>query len=473
MARLGAVVVGVAIALLVCAAGASAATVEVKKIYDKAAYTGDRILLRAAPGEANDVTVAQETLNTVTVADRVPLRPGAGCEAVSALLARCTTEHTTVSLYASLADGDDTLRAADMDASFAKLLGGPGDDHLVGPANSMQTLFDGGPGDDRMEGGQGGDLFREGAKRNGSDTFAGGSPLTSEPYIFDDEVDYSHRRRALSVSMDGRHNDGEKGEHDLIGTDIEHVVGGSGADRMIGNGSSNSLDGGRGRDVVRGGSGDDEVIGDQYIIHPARGQGDVIFGGPGDDRLAGGRGDDRMDGGTGHDSFVTGENHDRVDADDGTLDAILCGTGRDRIRHDGADWVASNCGRQRGPIPAHVQPLVWTDGGDRLFLAVGCPFRKGRNCDAYATLELAGQTFRSRSFTLFPGGYGFLMLPLGTRTTEHPDPALDGGVLTLSSTDARGQVTTESWPLSAVHRDPSEVPAFVPLLTPPFLTPFP
>jgi hypothetical protein len=180
-----------------------------------------------------------------------------------------------------------------------------------------------------------------------------------------------------------------------------------------------------------------------------------------------------MDGGTGHDSFVTGEDHDRVDADDGILDAILCDTGRDRIRHDGADWVASNCGRQGGPIPAHVVPLLWTDGGDRLFLGVGCPFRPGRICTADATLELAGQSFHSRPFTLFPGWYGFLMLPLGTRTTEHPDPPLDGGVLTLRSTGARGQVTTKSWPLSAVHRDPSEVPAFVPLVTPPFLTPYP
>jgi RTX calcium-binding nonapeptide repeat (4 copies) len=337
----------------------------------------------------------------------------------------------------------------------------------------LQTLFDGGPGDDRMEGGHGGDLFREGAKRNGADTFVGGSPVDPLPYLSDDEVDYGHRRHALSVSMDGRPNDGEKGEHDLIGPDIERVVGGSGADRMIGNGGYNSFDGGRGRDVLRGGSSDDDLIGDEYLSRPSKGQGDVIFGGPGDDRLQGGRGDDRMVGGTGHDSFVTGADHDRVDADDGTLDAILCDTGRDRIRHDGSDWVASNCGRQGGPIPAHVVPLLWTDGGDRLFLGVGCPFRQGRTCKAYATLELAGQSFRSRPFTLFPGWYGFLMLPLGTRTTEHPDPPLDGAVLTLTSTGAQGQVTTKSWPLSAVHRDPSEVPAFVPLVTPPFLTPFP
>jgi hypothetical protein len=365
------------------------------------------------------------------------------------------------------------LRAVDMDASFAKLLGGPGDDHLVGPANSFGTLFDGGPGDDLMEGGHKADTFREGAERNGADTFIGGSPVDARPYLFDDQVDYSHRRHALSVSMDGRHNDGEKGEHDLVTTDIERVVGGSGADRMVGNGGSNSFDGARGRDVLRGGSGSDVLIGDEYERRPSRGQGDAIFGGPGDDRLQGGRGDDRMDGGAGHDSFVTGEDHDRVQADDGALDAILCDTGRDRIRHDRADFIASNCGRQGGPIPAHVVPLLWTDGGDRLFLAVGCPFRKGRNCNAYATLELAGQSFRSRPFTLFPGSYGFLMLALGTRTTEHPDPPLDGAVLTLTSTVAGGRVTTRSWPLSAVHRDPGAVPAFLPLLTPPFITPFP
>jgi hemolysin type calcium-binding protein len=465
----------VAIALLVCAGGAGAATVEVKQISYHGAVEYEQVVLRAPPGEANDVTIAHETPNTVTVTDRVPLQPGTGCAAVSALVARCSGQYEQpLSLKASLSDGDDALSAADMDGYNVQLSGGPGDDHIVGPADAPgSTVFSGGPGDDVMEGGHGWDIFREGAKPNGADTFAGGSPVDSIPYVSDDEVDYSDRRHDLRVSIDGRHNDGEKGEHDLIGSDIERVLGGSGADRMIGNGGDNQFDGGPGSDVLRGGSGDDHLVGDQHHIRRPKREGDAIVGGPGDDVLQGGVGDDRISGGAGRDSFVTGEGHDRVGAADGTFDAILCDTGRDRVRHDGADWIASDCGRQRGPIPAHVVPLVWTDGGDRLFLGVGCPFRKGRNCNAYATVELGGQSFRSRPFTLFPGWYGFLMVSLGTRTTEHPDPPLDGGVLTLTSTGAQGRIASKSWPLSAVHRDPSEVPEFVPLVTPPFLTPFP
>jgi Ca2+-binding RTX toxin-like protein len=474
MARFAVPLLALTILSGIAAIGASAATVQVTRLSSHGATTGYRIDLRAAPGEANDVTISQETPTTLTIGDRVPLTPGTDCEVLSTLLARCTIQVVgETSFDAWLGDGDDSLDAADADLNFARLLGGPGDDAIAGPLDAIQTIFDGGPGDDLLEGGHGPDLFREGSRRNGSDTFEGGSPTDPSALISDDEVNYGKRRHSLSLSPDGRANDGERGEYDRIGTDVERVVAGSGADRMTGNGSDNSFNGGPGRDVLRGGSGDDELIGDQQIARSRKRQGDVIVGGPGDDRLQGGRGGDRMKGGSGHDSFLTGEDHDRVDAGDGTFDAILCNSGRDRIRHDGADWVASNCGRQRGPLPAHVVPLLWTDGGDRLFLGVGCPFHKGRNCGAYATLELAGQSFRSRPFTLFPGWYGYLMLGLGTRTAEHPDPPLDGAVLTLSSTDARGQVTTQSWPLSAVHRDPYEVPSFLPLVTPPFLTPFP
>jgi RTX calcium-binding nonapeptide repeat (4 copies) len=467
MLRLGVVLLAIATSLLVGATGALAATIQVDHLYDKAAYTGDRIVVRAAPGEANDLTVAQETRDTITASDRVPLEPGPGCEAVSATGARCTVRgDISFELHASLGDGDDSLHAADLDAFSAKLLGGPGDDDLVGPANSYNTPFSGGPGDDRLEGGHGWDIFREGAKRNGSDTFVGGAPVDPTPYLAEDEVDYSDRRHALNVSIDGRRNDGERRERDLIGADVERVLAGAGADRMIGNGGPNDFDGGAGRDLLRGGSGDDHLIGDQYLRHGSRNQRDAISGGPGDDRLEGGRGGDQMSGGAGHDSLLTGEGHDRADADDGSLDAILCGPDRDRVRHDASDFVASNCGPQRGRVPDHVVPLLWTDGGDRLTLALGCPDRGARTCTADVTLDVAGQSFGPKSISLFPGEYRYLWLLLGSRTAEHPDPPLDGAVLTISSTDSHGHVATVPVPLSAVHRDPSFVPAFLPLLLP-------
>jgi RTX calcium-binding nonapeptide repeat (4 copies) len=433
----------------ILAGGASAATVSVEPVSEKGVSVADRLILRAAPGEDNSLVVMPEAAGVYTVADRVPLTAGARCQPISGLQARCTGRPDEFWLRADLGDGDDYLDAAGFDANSARLLGGRGDDHIVGPVESLGTTFVGGPGDDRMEGGSGWDVFQEGAKRNGADTFIGGSSADPRPFAAEDTVDYSHRRHALSVTMDGRRNDGEKGELDRIASDMELVLAGTGDDRMIGNGRVNEFDGGAGHDVLRGGSGDDYLVGDQYALRSPNGQGDVLVGGPGADRLDGGRGDDRLNGGAGPDSLISGSENDLIDADDGALDAILCGPGRDRIRHDGADFMDRDCGRRHGPIPAHVVPLAWSAGGDLMFLALGCPYRPGRSCTSEAKLELAGQTFGPKPFTLESGRYGFLALPV--------DLPLDGGVLTIGS---------ETMPLTAFHRDYDGVPFFLPPVVP-------
>ena len=59
---------------------AVAATVKVEPRYEKAAYVGDRLSFQARAGETNDVTMVRQG-STVTVTDRVPVEPGAECEA--------------------------------------------------------------------------------------------------------------------------------------------------------------------------------------------------------------------------------------------------------------------------------------------------------------------------------------------------------------------------------------------------------
>src|SRR5262249_40134023 len=83
--------------------------------------------------------------------------------------------------------------------------------------------------------------------RGGADTLTGGDGI--------DVADYSRRTAPVSLTLDGQANDGEAGEHDMIGSDIEDLVGGDGADTLSGNADDNVLDGGLGADVMNGGGG--------------------------------------------------------------------------------------------------------------------------------------------------------------------------------------------------------------------------
>lgn len=176
VARVSIVLFGLAIGLVTWASDAAAATVEVRAIYQKANHTSDGVYLRAAPGEVNDVTIAQAGPNTIAIADSVPLEAGPGCTSRSTFEALCTTTPgVSVLIDVRLRDGDDGVRAAGVEAFPAKLFGGPGDDHLVGLTSGL-TRFSGGRGDDLMEGGPWGDTFLEDDRRDGSDTMLGGSP---------------------------------------------------------------------------------------------------------------------------------------------------------------------------------------------------------------------------------------------------------------------------------------------------------
>ena len=444
---------------------AMAATVKVEPRYEKAAYVGDRLSFQAKPGEANDVTMVRQG-STVTVTDRVALDPGTGCEARSPYEVGCTVADLGLILAVRLEDGDDQASLAGVDAIVAKLVGGAGDDHLVG-LSGWQTWFSGGPGNDLMQGGAGDDLFKEDAGRNGSDTMIGGSPVDPPPILSDDTVDYGLRRRPIHVTLDGARNDGERGERDRIGTDVERVVTGAAADVLWGNGAANQFVGGAGPDLISGGGGDDYLVGDEYLVkRSGRHEGDLIKAGRGDDRIEGGLGADRVVGGPGHDSIVAAQGADRLLTRDGVLDAVLCGTERDRVLHDGSDFLADDCERQGAHIPARVVPVFWADGGDRLFLVLGCPFHRGVTCQAETTFEVAGQAFGPRTFSLAPGRYAWLLMDLGERTRENREPPLDDGVVVLTSADAGGRVATVRVPLSELHRDPTEVSFFLPPVVP-------
>jgi Ca2+-binding RTX toxin-like protein len=133
-----------------------------------------------------------------------------------------------------------------------KLIGNAGNDTLIGLA-----------GDDTMDGGAGADVFQGG---DGADT-----------------ADYSTRTDNLVITLDDVANDGaaatkkKAAEKDDVKSDIENVLGGKGSDRITGSAFANVLIGNAGNDIVRGGGGNDRVTGGAGV--------DQLFGDDGDDTI--------------------------------------------------------------------------------------------------------------------------------------------------------------------------------------------
>jgi Ca2+-binding RTX toxin-like protein len=157
-------------------------------------------------------------------------------------------------------EGDDTLIAG---PNRDEIEGGDGNDTGEGRAGSDNLR--GGPGDDTLDGGGGDTLgFNDPptwpATVNGLfvDTLDGGpgaDTLGGGGGEFDRAV-YDNRQAPVLLSLDGLRNDGERGENDLIGTDVENLTGGLGDDTLRGSANGgNQLEGGPGNDVIDGGGG--------------------------------------------------------------------------------------------------------------------------------------------------------------------------------------------------------------------------
>ena len=227
------------------AATAAASTVQVD---------GSSITYDAAPGEANRLTVTQ-WYGTLTFTDSgATVGAGPGCTAVSSTKATCPSAGVAV-LALSTGDMNDT-------ASVSSL--------------AIPTIFSDGPGNDTMTGGAAPDMFTAGT---GADTYRGGGGQ--------DIADYSARTAPVSVSLDGGANDGEAGEKDNVGTDVDIVFGGAANDTLTGHGGTNLLYGGQGDDTLSGNGGND-----------------FLSGQAGDDTLNGGSGNDTLDGGAGADAIA-------------------------------------------------------------------------------------------------------------------------------------------------------------------------
>jgi Ca2+-binding RTX toxin-like protein len=197
--------------------------------------------------------------------------------------------------------GNDELRGGDDadtlsgNAGNDRIDGGSGGDVIAG-GNETDTIG-GGPGDDAIEGGAGADVLDGGAGSDtvdgaalalfvpdGSDTLSGGDgrdtlsggagpdQLAGGGGVDDmrggdglDTVDYGVAAVDVTVTLDGRANDGGRGESDNVAVDVENVDGGGLEDTLTGSREANVLDAGSGQDYVDGAAGRDDLRGGRGI----------------------------------------------------------------------------------------------------------------------------------------------------------------------------------------------------------------
>lgn len=285
----------------------------------------------AAAGRVNDVTFDQTGPSTVRVTrdvseDDDPITGGAGCVANTPSADFTCTGVTRV--VADAGDAADRLTATGLETLSCDLRAGDGNDAVDGGA--ANDTIDGGAGNDTLEGflgndtlrgGDGNDLLRPNA---GTDAITGGDGIDRAVY---------GEKNAARLTLDGLPNDGEPGENDLIGADVEDIEAaapGTGTIVMVGDGRSNRL-------TVTGGRGD-------------------LTGGEGSDVLEGGALDDTLR------------------ARDGSPDTILCGGGIDTVEADTLDIVSTTCenvsiqAAPGGPFDDRPPQMTWTapDAGDLL-----------------------------------------------------------------------------------------------------------
>jgi Ca2+-binding RTX toxin-like protein len=148
------------------------------------------------------------------------------------------TDPLTVTLD-NVANDGESGENDDVHSDVQNVIGGSGSDTLTGSSGS--NVLTGGNGGDTLDGGTGTDVLNGGA---GADV-----------------VSYATRVAAVTVDLDGIADDGEPGENDSIGVDVEDVLGGLGADTLTGDSGANALTGGAGNDTLEGGGGVDVLLG--------------------------------------------------------------------------------------------------------------------------------------------------------------------------------------------------------------------
>lgn len=184
--------------------------------------------------------------------------------------------------------GGDTLSGG---AGIDTLNGGDGDDWL----NGSEVGLVGGDSDDKLRGGPGADVLLGGPGDDWLDGGLGPDQINGEDGR--DTLSYEERASSVTVTLNGRADDGEAGEGDNVGHDVEIVLGGTLWDTLMGDGSANTLRGGLGEDFVNGNAGIDTLDGGagSDLIWARDGTHDTVDCGGGGDLVVADRDDDARD----------------------------------------------------------------------------------------------------------------------------------------------------------------------------------
>jgi Ca2+-binding RTX toxin-like protein len=302
----------VGLTLLVTVAVGSVAGPAAAASYGWATAGTTKVTFTADHGVKNKVVITRSG-RTVTIDDRVAVKPGKGCKQVKGdkTRVRCTTGKAPTKVAVDLYDRNDSV-VNNSDVKMAAN-GGDGSDKLVGGSQA----------DDLR-----GDSVCARARAGNDKIYGRGG---NDQIVADDGADY--------VSA-GDGNDWVFGDSDCI------------------NGPNRS-----GNDVIYGGNGNDTLQGD--------GADDRLYGGNGNDGLVGAAGRDRLEGGAG-DDWLTGD----VDSRTATADVLLGGSGRDSVDYSvyrkgvsvDLDGAAGDDGLpgERDTVGADVEDLAGTNFNDRL-----------------------------------------------------------------------------------------------------------
>ncbi|BCJ43437.1 hypothetical protein GCM10010168_42530 [Actinoplanes ianthinogenes] len=272
-----------------------------------ASVSGSKVRFKAAATGANRVVITRNG-RTITIDDKRAIKAGKGCKQVKGdkTKVRCTPATAPTRIRVELRGGNDVLdnRTGVRMTAYGndgndRIYGGSGDDLIYGGRGgdeiygrdggdhiygaSGYDVISGGAGNDQLFGQLGRDLLDGGY---GDDQLRGDDPAqgaVAADFLYGgpgrDLVSYIQYRKAVTVNLDGRSGDGQAGERDTVGADVEDLEGGSGNDLLTGNAANNFLRGWSGDDVLRGGAGND-------VLEDGLGR-DSLYGEDGDDDLRG------------------------------------------------------------------------------------------------------------------------------------------------------------------------------------------
>jgi Ca2+-binding RTX toxin-like protein len=370
------------------------------------------VTFQAEPGERNAISLSFGP-DQAAFTDHAGVIAAAPCTQVDENSARCPLTRPDRSFRLALGGLSDIASILGADGRGRPIGGtviaGGGGDVIDGPEGA--TFYDGGTGVDRLEGGAANDVFDEGGGRNGSDTIIGNGGR--------DRVSYADRRRRVFASLDGRRNDGQRGERDRL-MSIEDLEGGHASDRLIGNRHSNAIVGDGGSDLIAGGKANDRLsaASGETTDGASRGR-DRIRGGTGDDVLYGSAGPNLIDPGEGRDAVFAGAGSDRIRARDRSLDQVQCAAGVDRLSLDGLDFIAGDavagfCERVDRSAPAGpgLFDRALAVSGSAAEARLDCPADVRAGCTGTVSVRRESRVLGAAGFSLPAGATGSFEVPI-------------------------------------------------------------